>query len=162
MNDQSLLNELDLALIVVNQGGQIHYVNEASERLFDTGRRSLCGLAMNQLLPANLNLLERIAKMSADRVPVLCLDEELHLVQSQKSVSTNVSLKPIVVSGEPMVLLEISLIGLAQKLAMESAATQRAEAAHQLIRNLSHEIKNPLGGIRGAAQLAQNRQTRKI
>ena len=52
-----------------------------------------------------------------------------------------------------MVLLEFRQIEQQLKIAREERLLDQSQANRELIRNLAHEIKNPLGGIRGAAQL---------
>jgi two-component system nitrogen regulation sensor histidine kinase GlnL len=52
-----------------------------------------------------------------------------------------------------MVLMEFRLIEQQMKIAREERILNLSQASRELIRNLAHEIKNPLGGIRGAAQL---------
>jgi two-component system nitrogen regulation sensor histidine kinase GlnL len=52
-------------------------------------------------------------------------------------------------------LLEIRLIENQKRISQESQQWAQQQAARELIRGLAHEIKNPLGGIRGAAQLLE-------
>jgi two-component system nitrogen regulation sensor histidine kinase GlnL len=52
-------------------------------------------------------------------------------------------------------LTEFRIIDQQIKIAREERLNEQAEANRQLMRNLAHEIKNPLGGIRGAAQLLE-------
>jgi two-component system nitrogen regulation sensor histidine kinase GlnL len=54
-----------------------------------------------------------------------------------------------------LVLIELVEIEQQTKQEREERALDQAQANKELIRNLAHEIKNPLGGIRGAAQLLQ-------
>lgn len=53
------------------------------------------------------------------------------------------------------VLIELVEIEQQTRQEREERALDQAQANKELIRNLAHEIKNPLGGIRGAAQLLQ-------
>ena len=52
-----------------------------------------------------------------------------------------------------MLLLEIRRIDQQKQISAEAFQQQQWESARDLIRGLAHEIKNPLGGLRGAAQL---------
>jgi two-component system, NtrC family, nitrogen regulation sensor histidine kinase GlnL len=59
-------------------------------------------------------------------------------------------------TDEPeQVLVELVEIEQQTRQDREERALDQAQATKELIRNLAHEIKNPLGGIRGAAQLLQ-------
>jgi two-component system nitrogen regulation sensor histidine kinase GlnL len=57
--------------------------------------------------------------------------------------------------GQPHVLVELVEIEQQTRQDREERALDQASANKELIRNLAHEIKNPLGGIRGAAQLLE-------
>ncbi|MGI5308422.1 nitrogen regulation protein NR(II) [Rheinheimera sp. WS51] len=56
---------------------------------------------------------------------------------------------------EQHLLLEIRQIDQQRKISLESLQQHQHLAARELIRGLAHEIKNPLGGLRGAAQLLE-------
>ncbi|WP_333608848.1 nitrogen regulation protein NR(II) [Arsukibacterium sp.] len=58
-------------------------------------------------------------------------------------------------AAEPLLLLEIRQVEQQRKISMESLQQHQHLAARELIRGLAHEIKNPLGGLRGAAQLLE-------
>ncbi|MET0349770.1 MAG: nitrogen regulation protein NR(II), partial [Rhizobacter sp.] len=58
-------------------------------------------------------------------------------------------------TGEPGLVLEFRELQQQMKIAREAKIQEQQEANRELIRNLAHEIKNPLGGIRGAAQLLE-------
>jgi two-component system nitrogen regulation sensor histidine kinase GlnL len=55
--------------------------------------------------------------------------------------------------GDASVLMEVQAINYAERISKEEALISTHETTRELVRGLAHEIKNPLGGIRGAAQL---------
>ena len=60
---------------------------------------------------------------------------------------------------EPCLLMELRQVDQQRKISMESLQQHQHLAARELIRGLAHEIKNPLGGLRGAAQLLEESLT---
>ena len=56
---------------------------------------------------------------------------------------------------QPALLMELRQVDQQRKISMESLQQHQHLAARELIRGLAHEIKNPLGGLRGAAQLLE-------
>ena len=58
-------------------------------------------------------------------------------------------------ASDAALLLEFRHIDQQLKIAREERLQEQQQANRELIRNLAHEIKNPLGGIRGAAQLLE-------
>jgi two-component system nitrogen regulation sensor histidine kinase GlnL len=71
----------------------------------------------------------------------------------QDLLPVHVIVAPTDVPGE--VLVELLPLEQQTRQDRESRLIDQAQANKELIRNLAHEIKNPLGGIRGAAQLLQ-------
>jgi two-component system nitrogen regulation sensor histidine kinase GlnL len=70
----------------------------------------------------------------------------------ERSVDCRVS--PIA-SGDAALLVEMTDVTRRAKISRENALLIQHGAGRQMIRQLAHEIKNPLGGIRGAAQLLE-------
>ena len=64
-------------------------------------------------------------------------------------------------SGNAALLIEFRPIDQQIKIANEERILVQQQANRELIRNLAHEIKNPLGGIRGAAQLLERELVRR-
>ncbi len=58
-------------------------------------------------------------------------------------------------TASPALLIELRQVDHQRKISMESLQQHQHLAARELIRGLAHEIKNPLGGLRGAAQLLE-------
>ncbi|VTL98535.1 two-component sensor NtrB [Pseudomonas aeruginosa] len=60
---------------------------------------------------------------------------------------------PILNRNETLLLLEVHPRDRLMRITREEAQLSKQETTKLLVRGLAHEIKNPLGGIRGAAQL---------
>ena len=56
-------------------------------------------------------------------------------------------------SGPPQLVLEMSDVTRRMRISRENALLMQHDAGRQMVRQLAHEVKNPLGGLRGAAQL---------
>jgi len=57
--------------------------------------------------------------------------------------------------GEDGVLIEINALNRTQRIVRDEALAAQQESVKSLLRGLAHEVKNPLGGLRGAAQLLE-------
>lgn len=57
--------------------------------------------------------------------------------------------------NDAQLIVELRHIDQQLKIAREAKIAEQNQANRELVRNLAHEIKNPLGGIRGAAQLLE-------
>lgn len=74
-------------------------------------------------------------------------------------ITVEITASSVEFSKQPHILLEFKQIDQQKQMSIESFQHQQWESARDLIRGLAHEIKNPLGGLRGAAQLLSKELT---
>jgi two-component system nitrogen regulation sensor histidine kinase GlnL len=152
MNYASLLESLECAVIVINHDHSIELVNVAAETLFCQSRRYLLGQSFTSLIPiASVkkcieDCLESSAQYTLREVAVN-FSGKGSLVDMTLSSVTNVDGKA------PSILIELNVINRISRFMTEKHQLERQQAFRLMMRGLAHEIKNPLGGIRGAAQL---------
>ncbi len=160
---QALLDAISTPTLLLNVAGSIVYANPAAQSLFKQGLRAILHTAPKQWfnLDANSASLEKFAPISLDEA----LEQVItHPGQPLKlDVHLNTSLEPLqaVISATESQgsqadwPIAIELLNHAPALMIQAAEHRAAQqgAQRELLRNLAHEIRNPLGGIRGAAQL---------
>jgi len=153
------LSGLDLlatAVVLIDEKLAVRYMNPAAENLFEVSSNNMAGLGLNKLF-ADGGVLS--AAMSYARANNSSYTEHDFEVRHSGHVRLHVSctVTPLdLPAGElpgEMMLLEFRHIEQQIKIAREERLLNLSQANRELIRNLAHEIKNPLGGIRGAAQL---------
>ncbi|MCX8087265.1 MAG: nitrogen regulation protein NR(II) [Rhodocyclaceae bacterium] len=145
------LDLLASAVILLDGELRIRHCNPAAENLFAMSRRACLGLPIGQLLgnPAALaaaldNALNNNWSYTGhDIIVKRDKGEAIHL---------DCTVTPIETAGARL-LLEFRPIDYQLRAAREEREAVQSRANRELIRNLAHEIKNPLGGIRGSAQL---------
>ena len=79
-------------------------------------------------------------------------DVTLNFAEHHK-FTAEVTASAVEFNAQPHILLELRQIDQQKQISAEAFQQQQWESARDLIRGLAHEIKNPLGGLRGAAQL---------
>jgi two-component system, NtrC family, nitrogen regulation sensor histidine kinase GlnL len=137
---------------VVRTDGVVVFANAALEDVMGVSRRTIEGSALssyftemqsfdNALLGAQTNAFATMRYDALLRRPL------------QDPMPVHVIVAPTEVAGE--VLVELLPLEQQTRQDREERLIDQAQANKELIRNLAHEIKNPLGGIRGAAQLLQ-------
>ena len=152
MNYASLIESLECAVIVIDQHSSIELVNISAESLFCQSRRYLLGKPLASLIKNEVvekcieDCLENNAQYTLREVAIEVDDRE-SLVDMTLSCITNIN------GVEPLVLVELNLINRISRFMKEKNQLERQHAFRLMMRGLAHEIKNPLGGIRGAAQL---------
>jgi len=150
-----ILSSQITSLIVFDHKLNIVYMNTAAEMLLSTSARMFIGHPADQLLHCPNDILEqRIVSVIKSGQPVTERGIELSLPDSHSTV-VDCTLVPLEVEGgaSDQVLAELRPIDQQLRLSREEQLISQNLATRELIRGLAHEIKNPLGGMRGAAQL---------
>ena len=149
-----ILDALKTALVCLDHGHCVTYVNATAEALLENSAASLVGKNFHDLLsraePSSIG--ERLSRGPA----ALTEHEAVITLASGKSFVADYSIYPCgEPDGETEVLLEIRVSERQSQFARDEFNQLQQQATQQLARGLAHEINNPLGGIRGAAQLLQ-------
>jgi two-component system nitrogen regulation sensor histidine kinase GlnL len=147
------LDLLATAVLIVGADGAIAYANQAAEQLFDLSRRGLVGLRAARLFAEE----GEVEKMFADaRANELGVRRQILSVRRPHREPLPVqAVASALYAAETPLALELAEIEQQLKVTREEHQLDQTEANRQLLRSLAHEIKNPLGGIRGAAQLLE-------
>jgi len=147
------LELLAAAVLLLRSDGRVSYANPAAENLFELSRPKLVGQTPRELFgdcPALLAAIGRAVLRGASYT-----EQELELgVSGKPKLHLTCTISPVDTS-EGSLLLEFRHIDQQLKIAREERLQEQQQANRELIRSLAHEIKNPLGGIRGAAQLLE-------
>jgi len=153
------LDLLSTGVVVVDANSIIQYVNPAAETLLGISGILLAGVHVEQVFERSPELLAaiRTARLSQETV----IEYELDVVVSgHPSIRLGCSISPLE-APQQGVLLELRAVDPQLRIARLEQARLQQEASRELLRNLAHEIKNPLGGIRGAAQLLEHELPRE-
>jgi len=146
------LELLNTAVLMLDEGLHVTYANPAAETLFAQARKQMVGLPFDTALPGNDEFVHRLAH--ALEAQAGFNDNDLLLEVEGYPVHLHCVITPAE-SGEARLVLEFRELQQQLKIAREAKMLEQQQANRELIRNLAHEIKNPLGGIRGAAQLLE-------
>jgi two-component system, NtrC family, nitrogen regulation sensor histidine kinase GlnL len=149
------LSGLDLlatAVVVVNAGLMVRYMNPSAENLFENSSRNVAGLPLTGLFTRTAVLEAAIDYARANNCSYTEHDLELD-IDGGARLHLSCTVTPVEGWTEDGILLEFRHIEQQLRIAREERLLDQSQANRELIRNLAHEIKNPLGGIRGAAQL---------
>jgi two-component system nitrogen regulation sensor histidine kinase GlnL len=153
----NLLDQLPNAIIIFDgKTKHLLYANPAAESALDLSRKAIVGHLLGELFadnPALGGMIEEVANSisSAQRQEMI-----LHVFPNTIHYDAVPAHVVIALLEEPdLMLMEWFPIDQQLRSERDERVTQQVEANKQLMRNLAHEIKNPLGGIRGAAQLLE-------
>lgn len=148
------LDLLTSAILILDDKGRIAFANTAAETLFGFSRRTVRGQGFSAML-LNGNVVDELFAEAKRRE---YSDKRLDLVfklPSRDPIQVNAIVTGLHDDPQTPVLFELQEIDQQRRLDREERIHDQTQINRELIRNLAHEIKNPLGGIRGAAQLLQ-------
>jgi len=147
------LDLLDTAVLVADAELRILYVNPALESLLDMSGKGAVGQHLRDLFVDATGLEEKLARALAEERGFA--DEAMTLTRpGHETLLLNGVVTPID-SGPCRILMELRPIEKRLRVQREEQQLTQLVANRELIRNLAHEIKNPLGGLRGSAQLLE-------
>ena len=149
-----LLNALPQPVIAIDAGGAIIEVNTAAENFFDMGRNWLLRSRLSDLIPFGSPLFELVADAMETQATVNGYKLDLSTPRTGAGRLVDVFAAPLPGSegGVTLLLQERSI---AEKMDRQLTHRSAARSVTALGAMLAHEIKNPLSGIRGAAQLLE-------
>ena len=147
------LDLLATAVLLLARDGRVQWANPAAEHLFELSRKKLVKRRPEQIFAGSDALTAAIAKAVA--AGATYTEQELEVsVMAKAKLHLTCTATPVDLD-DAAVLLEFRHIDQQLKIAREERLNEQQQANRELIRSLAHEIKNPLGGIRGAAQLLE-------
>jgi len=147
------LDLLATAVVALDEAFVVRYANPAAESLLATGARSLIGqpfLAFFSEQEALAASLHEARKIYWDYAAQNVTYERV----GREPLPLSCTVTRIEATGYAL-LAELRPIEQQLRLAREERLASEQQANRELIRNLAHEIKNPLGGLRGSAQLLE-------
>ena len=149
----AILDSLSEAVVVVDDAGLIHYANLAAEQFFGVGRARLVNHPLSEFLPEDTPLFSLLEQVMATGGAVA----ENGVTLASPRLGNRfcaLRLSPIV-EGDGLVAVSLTEQSIARNIDRQMLHRSAARSVSALAAMLAHEVKNPLSGIRGAAQLLE-------
>lgn len=160
----NIVESLTTAVLITDNDFCIVYANTAAEQL--------CGISRTRLKHTNaIDLLDKTEESLLEALKEIDFKNNFQGFSAAdvlvspfpgKSSKADLSIFHYAQDDFEGLLLELHPIAHQEKLIHQVQQNNQYNAARDLIRNLAHEIKNPLGGIRGAAQLIEMTYANKV
>jgi two-component system nitrogen regulation sensor histidine kinase GlnL len=152
---QMIIEALPAAIVVVDATGLCRAMNGAAENLLHVGRKNLVGRKLSEIIFADCPLFSLIEQCGQGGSAVS--DAEMSIGGPRLNLEhVSVEIAPLD-DADSMVVISIRDRQLQHRMARQSAAAESAQSVRAMAGMLAHEIKNPLAGIRGAAQLLESK-----
>ncbi|HTR85557.1 MAG TPA: ATP-binding protein [Reyranella sp.] len=149
----AILDSLSEAVVVVDGVGLVHYANLAAEQFFGVGRARLISHQLSEFVPEDTPLFSLLEQVLSTGGAVA----ENGVTLSSPRIGNRfcaLRLAPIVES-DGLVSVSLTEQTIARNIDRQMSHRSAARSVSALAAMLAHEVKNPLSGIRGAAQLLE-------
>ncbi|MDH5784292.1 MAG: nitrogen regulation protein NR(II) [Chromatiales bacterium] len=151
---ERIIENLHTAVMVLDEGLRLRYINPAGEILFAASAQRFVGLPIQELIFDD-ELVEALAQVIETNSPFTERELVLNLGFDHR-VTVDLTALPLQEDGGGAgLLVEMKQQDRHLRISREEGLLAQGNATRALVRGLAHEIKNPLGGLRGAAQLLE-------
>ncbi|EIJ41174.1 signal transduction histidine kinase, nitrogen specific [Beggiatoa alba B18LD] len=152
---QTIFENLTIAVLWFDQQFRLQAINPAAETLLEISAKQAKGQLISELFP-DMSLSGRsLLEVLQNHHTVIEHGIRLHLPLA-RLITVDCSITPLQDEhAKTYFLMELTAIDQHLRIAREENLLLQQQAARNIVRGLAHEIKNPLGGLRGAAQLLE-------
>lgn len=151
---KKILENLGTAVVLLDNQLFIQYMNPAAEMLLAASARQLSRRDIAEWFGTDADQVEGLRHSLRSGHPFTRREAKLRN-QSEQMLTVDYTVNPLPMQQENWLLLEIEARDRLIRIEREEELLTRHASAQMLVRGLAHEIKNPLGGLRGAAQLLE-------
>ncbi len=149
----AVLNALPDPVLVVEDGGRVRYANPAAEQFFAIGTTVLLASRLDALIPADSPLAALVRQVQDSGVGVY---EHAAQLSTRRIGPHHLNVQVVPLGDTPgSVVLTLQEHSIATKMGRQLNHLGAARSVAGMAAVLAHEVKNPLSGIRGAAQLLE-------
>lgn len=157
----SLLDNLTTAVILLDGNLCLYHLNPAAEALMETSDRRSHNAFIGDLITGDKQTLKSLRDVQHNGHTFIARKVAWRLTHTNNKVIVDYAVSPVSEIGRDFLLMEIQGLDRSYQISRKEALLSTHETTLELVRGLGHEIKNPLGGIRGAAQLLAQELTDK-
>ena len=147
------LELLSSAAVVLDRSQHIVYLNPAAENLLRISQRAALGRDLFQVIGVTPELVSAIMKSLSNKWGYS--GQNIQIERGDEVLHVDCTVTPLD-DEEGGLLIEMRPVDQQLRARREERLIELQLRHRELMRNLAHEIKNPLGGIRGAAQLLEH------
>lgn len=150
-----VLDNLSTTVLLFNKHLCLHYLNPAAESLFEISARRLLGLSVSQLL-GNSETIEQMLSEALESNHAITQRETTIELSHGRKITVDLTVTPLIESHKTQeVLVEMAQLDRLLRISRDEDLLSQHNAVQEILRGLAHEVKNPLGGLHGAAQLLE-------
>lgn len=147
-----LLDQLKTGVLVLDADLRILYLNIEGESLLEVSDKQAPKMTLDEILIGADEDIREVRKALENESSYTKHRANFRLFTG-KNITVDYTISPFSEDGEARIMMELRSLQYSQRISRDEVLLSTQATTRELVRGLAHEIKNPLGGIRGAAQL---------
>ncbi|WP_372865253.1 nitrogen regulation protein NR(II) [Spongiibacter sp.] len=147
-----ILDNLKTAILLVEPNLTVSYINPAAESLLAVSDQRIHGEAITHLFHEKEDTVVKLLDSLNNREAYTKRETVLTL-RSGDEITVDYAVTPIVEQQRTSLIIELQPLDRLLRISREEGLLSSQQNSKALLRGIAHEVKNPLGGLRGAAQL---------
>jgi len=154
---QRIVDNLETVVMLFDRDLCLNYINPAGEMLFSASSRNMVGQKACDLMSCPEEIVGNNLRNALHNNQPFTEREVRMPLPDGSDITVDLSIIPLMESEESSdgLLVEIQILDRHARITREEQLLAQQTMTRDLVRGMAHEIKNPLGGIRGAAQLLE-------
>lgn len=152
----NIVDNLETALMVLSAENRVLYMNPSAQNMLNVSFRKVINQHISDLFVHGEEFLESLSHSVENQNSYTERSLGLMILNPTKKIKVDCTFTPFIAeAGKECVLVELRRVDRMLRIAREERRFAQQSAVKNLVRGLAHEVKNPLGGLRGAAQLLE-------
>ncbi|MBF0181143.1 MAG: PAS domain-containing protein [Magnetococcales bacterium] len=149
-----LWDQLTLGVVAMDERGVVRAVNDTAEKLLGKPRSRLVGVGLETLLPGHPVAMELLSRARTLGMPCRIRDARI-ATGPEREIGVALTAVPLFTPNGACAgaMLQMEEVGTTERMEEGERLHDALNSMGDLAMTVAHEIKNPLAGIRGAAQL---------
>ncbi|MEE4361046.1 MAG: nitrogen regulation protein NR(II) [Pseudomonadales bacterium] len=148
-----ILDHLETAVVLLDGDLRVRFLNHAAEFMLAASNERSLGDTLSHVLRGDDDFEDELVRALASMQPYTRRQIGLHAPVPKQDIVVDLTVTPMADCDYHGLLVEMQPLERQLRINREESQKRIQQTTRQLVRGLAHEIKNPLGGIRGAAQL---------
>lgn len=147
-----LLDQLKTGVVLLDKHLRVLYLNLEAESLLEVSGKQAPRMTLDEILIAADEDMREIRRALKNETSFTKHRANFRLFTG-RNITVDYTISPFDEDGQVRIMMEIHSLHYSQRISRDEVLLSTQATTRELVRGLAHEIKNPLGGIRGAAQL---------